>query len=524
MDHLKEIRFVSKLWNEEAFKLLRKRCTLDLEFNWGSGYEKTTESMKLFRYSVEMANNPLPNWSIALPSLGLEEDGDGDGVDTSEGQPGAKMLEDLDYFIVDDKLDARRSLKRLNLGGAISSRKDYDVRLKVLQAVGGGVEEFTWRGSWYLDTAPGKNYPFPEDIHFQKLKVFTLSLSPLEPGGWGHDEAKNCSSLTWLQPFIKSIHRVTTIRLECSTSLALLFCNTLTKPGMMSLLSNLREVSVHHVTVNVIKILLKLDKPLKKLELFDLKNLEKSDFQYFAELLQKHCQTLESLLFIIPPSPMDENDTPPLFISFPAFPKLINLNVGWGPEEYQKTQDIKLTFPDGTSFVNYANDLPSLKCLTLYPLGYRKYSQIETSFTVGTQPERVWENCGSLFKMFFPPIATNGAMQIVKSVQFLDALYEVPVGYQKESPLFSEEAEVLIAAMFPNVNNKWITSIRDGSSRKKYKIEEKKKIKPKPKAKKSTRDGLRSDNLIQNTRLRPGSRVLAKPQPSTSRSLRTRKK
>lgn len=183
-------------------------------------------------------------------------------------------------------------------------------------------------------------------------------------------EDDDWSNLTWLEPFINSVQSVTTIRLECSAALNFTFCSILT--DRRSLFSNLTEISVHHVTLDMIKLLLKLDKPFTKLELMDLKTLKKREFLHFEKLLQKRCQTLENLLFIIPRSPLEEEDTPPVFISFPACPKLVNLNVGWG-ERYHETQDIKLVFSDGTSFVKYGKDLPSLKGLTLHPLVFLKY-------------------------------------------------------------------------------------------------------------------------------------------------------
>lgn len=525
VEELKQVRFVSKLWNEEAFKLLRKRCTLSLDFERTQGYEAMNESMKLFRYAVEMGNNPISNWKIDLSPIGKRY-----ALDPSPGKLGAKLLEDIDYFLFDNSAqlsNACRSVKTLKLGGTIAFLSDYKLRLKFLQALGSRLTELNWGGHWYL-RASGGNCPFPENIQFYKLKVFNLSLCPLEEaGGWFDYAAKNCSNLTWLQPLIRSIKRVTTLRFACSASLTLEFLNVLSKPEIISLYSNLNELSLNKVTVDVIKILLKLDRPLKKLQIYALKDMKKPDFLYFEELLRKHCQTLESLLFIIPPTPVEDGDgTPPVSISFPTFPKLVNLIVGWGQKSYRKTLDIKLMFPDGSSFVNYAKDLPSLKSLTLWPAEFRNFGKTEDFTTMSADPDRVWRDYGYIFEMFFPPIATNGEMQICRSVQFLDVLHKVRFIVSRENPLFTKPKEILIARMFPNVeNNEWITSIRTESSRiggmKDEEEKSKISIHPSLTVEETIAGRLRSSNLIRNTRLRPRP-TLAKQ--SNSRTLRTKKK
>lgn len=486
---LKELRFVSKLWNEEASKHLRKRCTVHLDFD--NGYEDSRESMKLFRYLVEMRNNPLSNWFIDIPAMGLEVY---EPIDPTRGRPGDKLLEDVNYLLHEDNEDIRQSLKTLEIEGFIRSQLDYDVRLKLLQAFGGSMTEFTWGGCWYIDTATGKDYPFPDDIQFRKLKVFTLCLDILED--WS--TADDCSSLTWLQPFIKATQRVTTIRLECYAELSLTFLNILTNPEILSLFSNLADISVQNGCAGVIKSLLKLVKPLTKLELYDFVDLEKQEFKNFELLLRKHSKTLKTLLFVIPPSPEDEMDTPPVVMSFPAFPQLQKLVVGYYPGRQFDIQDIKLTFPTGP--VNYKNDLPSLKSLRLWPKEFEDndYTEMVTDGSVKGGRNRIWQSCRCFYELFFPSIIPHHEeKQTVESLQSLSAIHTVKQygklrnGKSKRCRLLSKEMEAQIATMFPNVkNNEWINSIRDEVANKE-KIKKGANLKPKSKVVDQPRRSLR---------------------------------
>lgn len=147
------------------------------------------------------------------------------------------------------------------------------------------LKEFKWGGSWYLNLVSGKNYPFPEDIKFHKLLVFTMSLIPLDfarhHGCCGDNPAHACYSLTWLTPFMKAVCGVTTIRLASNHHMVIFFLSILTQPETMKLFSNLNHITLHTVILAEIKLLLKLDKPLKKLEIIKLEFMESQDFRYF---------------------------------------------------------------------------------------------------------------------------------------------------------------------------------------------------------------------------------------------------
>lgn len=250
---LKELRFVSKLWNEEAFKHLKKRSNLVLNFNYGH------ESLQFSRYFIEIENNTMENWLVRTPSTAME---DQNLQSLSQGQPEPKFLDIVNNPRFKDVVT--KSLKTLELTGEINSQSDYDVHLQFFKALALGLEEFIWGGDWDLDTASGEDFPFPADIIFHKLRIFTFSLFP------SGDESlvDDCSSFTWLKLLLRAISGVTTIRLEGAASLSLTFLNFLTRPESMVWHRNLTELVLQLVTVDVLKILLKLDNPLKKLAIY----------------------------------------------------------------------------------------------------------------------------------------------------------------------------------------------------------------------------------------------------------------
>lgn len=134
VEDLKELRFVSQLWNEESVKHLRKRhnngtLSLDLINN---DYKDSHQSMKLFRCFVDMWNISLSTWRIEIPELGTQEFSN---INISPGHPGAKLLEDLNHFLSLE--NAPFFPNTLEFHGNKNSRLDYDVGIKILQTLGG---------------------------------------------------------------------------------------------------------------------------------------------------------------------------------------------------------------------------------------------------------------------------------------------------------------------------------------------------------------------------------------------------
>lgn len=53
---------------------------------------------------------------------------------------------------------------------------DYEIRIRILVAMAASLEELDLSENWYLDHDSGKDYSFPDDIKFHKLREFTLAL------------------------------------------------------------------------------------------------------------------------------------------------------------------------------------------------------------------------------------------------------------------------------------------------------------------------------------------------------------
>lgn len=417
---------MSKLWNEEAFKILRKRCTLNIGSDSVNVEKDPNHSMKLLRYLADMKTNSISNWNIHLPN------------------PGTKLVQDLTWFLSGDNLNIHR-VKRVNLWGSLDSKSDNELCHRILQTLAKHLEELTLNGYFRLDNDSTKDYELPE-YTLPKLRVFTLSRYYSK--GFQH--------------IIKLIKGVKAIRLDCSTTTSLQFLKHLHDSNSLKWFSNLNEIKLHQTTPELINILLKFPNRLKKLELNELKDMKKRDFHTFGELLSKHARHLESLKFVIPQSPMDgEENLPPVFISFPAFPKLEVLNIGWNPGLYlyyaeHLIQNVKLTFPNGTSFINYETDMPSLKSLSIAVEDYPK--------TFPTSLDEVGKDCACFFELFFPPMAQGHGqeIQICQTVQHLDISYGISHKKGENGALFSKAAGIGIQSIFPNVrNNAWLNSIRD---------------------------------------------------------------
>lgn len=152
---------------------------------------------------------------------------------------------------------------------------------------------------------------------------------------------------------------------------------------MQSQFINLSEITLPYTSFNSVKILLELDKPLRKLQLNFLTYMNQLESDAFGELLAKHAKTLESLEFKVPSKMSNhfgEDEISPVFLRFPAFPKLELLNITWecldgsfksiqtSPRNHSNNwQDISWIFPSGGCSMNYKSDLPCMECLILWP-------------------------------------------------------------------------------------------------------------------------------------------------------------
>lgn len=79
-----------------------------------------------------------------------------------------------------------------------------------------------------------------------------------------------------------------------------------------------------------------------------------------------------------------------------------------------------------------------------------------TTKWITATPDDVRQDCGCFFEMLFPPI-TKGPMEICKTVQLLDVIYQNSIKPGKNGALFSNDAGLVIKSIFPNVrNNAWV--------------------------------------------------------------------
>lgn len=446
---LKCFRFVSKSWNIEAFRHLKKLCDVSFYFSHTlgeviNGYSLHPKSLRLLQYSVEMETSPMPNWTITLPSLR--------DIPTP-GTVGAKLLDDLNHFIISPKPEY---IRKLELCGNIRSEFDLQLQLQpweeLLQALGGTLQELELGWTWLLDYWPANYAIFPENITFPKLQVFKLSMAFLEGGD---ANVRDCSDVTWLQNVVTAVRCVTRIELLEDTPPSTTFLEHLSQVSVMFV--NLQEIVITYVCPDVIRALLKVEQPqpLKKLELEKLEYMEKEDYPAYQELLRKHSKSLELLKFSLAGT-STKSTTDPIRIRFPTCPKLTRLEVEWSSGDPDaQGNDIRLVFPDGRASIDYEKHLPSLKSLTVSPVEFIIYSA-----GMRKAMEGGWRKYASFYEMFFPSIAENykGTMQVCKSLQILD----VPIP-DRISPQFSNILTRL-AGLFPNASNpKRMTALREAA-------------------------------------------------------------
>lgn len=452
---LKTVRFVSKLWNDESLKIIKKKAVV--KFGFGPGYSATNESMKLFRYVNEMKKNPLPNWEINLPALGTTR-ADEYKVDATPGRPGAKLIADLDWFL-GEKTDV---VKQLTLSGELESIFDHEILVKVMKNLPlGTIQNFELAGGWALKAlSENGELEFPTTISFKMLQEFTLSMGAFNVEGY---HAKDCSTMTWLRPLANAVNRVRALHLRCRSPLSLSFIQ------QADSFPNLEQVSFHYVNPEGLKFLQKLDKPLSKLELNRLIHWKSADVLAFQKLLQKHSNSLKSLQFILPNCSQGS-----MVLELPIFPQLKTLNLGYGSSGDDEDDDdndnrvgtnekvlVTVAFRGeyGPDAISYAKHFPSLQSLTLWPSGYGKYGATESYRTYLSDITSFWEKHTKFYEIFFPLHQDeHEPPQICKTLYHLDVPHQSFDYPDQQLHIFPRAAE--IAAMFPNVVNDWTTEIK----------------------------------------------------------------
>ncbi|OXA62695.1 hypothetical protein Fcan01_00746 [Folsomia candida] len=431
-DDLKNVRFVSKVWNREALRLIRKKSYV--KFDFLLGYKKLDDPTKLFRYNHEMQDNPIPCWQIAIPSIGLE-----DYLHEVRPDQGEKIIADFHWFLG----LKTHSVTWLRLAGKIASKFDYNTQIKILgMCPTQTIQHFELNWDWSTIKASGRGYRFPSSIKFTNLETFVLSMNVGHydvqgDGGPSHD----CSSLTWLAPLISAVQGVRVLILDTSSPLLETFYNQATP------FQNLDEITIQeNLTPEGLKFLNKLQQPLTKMNLGRLEHWKKPQYLGFGRLLQNHSQTLTSLKITL--GNCVKSNT---ILSLPIFPSLKKLHVDMDSmgEQYEEEKfPIDVSF-DGDNDISYAKHFPSLKSL-------------EFGYNDGGFLMRRNENANDyLFDVFLPlghGEDGDAGFQVCKTLRHLD----LPTKAISESgQLFDRLGE--IARMFPNVHNPWINKTRESS-------------------------------------------------------------
>ncbi|OXA64218.1 uncharacterized protein LOC118434139 [Folsomia candida] len=426
-DDVKNVRFLSKVWNQEALRLIKKRGYVS--FNFCLGYKKLDDPTKIFRYNHEMQDNPIPHWRIAIPSIGLDSY-------QHEIRPaqGVKVIADLHWFLG----LKTHNVTSLDFAGKISSKSDFDTEIEILEMCPTEtIQYFELGWIWSTVEASGQGYTFPSRIKFTNLNTFVLSMDvgSYDVEGDG-SPSEDCSSLaSWLNPLLCAVKEVRVLILNC-TFPALLE----TFYGQAKPFQNLEEITIQqNLTPEGLNFLNKLKKPLTKMNLGRFEHWTNAQYLGFGRLLSKHSQTLTSLKMTL--GNCANSDT---ILNLPSFPSLRVLHVGkdsWGAKD--ETFPLQVSF-DGANSISYAKHFPTLETLKLgdNDIGWRR-NAIVNDFLFDT----------------FLPLGNGGAgLQVCKTLRHLDLPTEPTL---KSGQLFARGRE--IARMFPNVHNPWINMVRKSS-------------------------------------------------------------
>ncbi|OXA61763.1 uncharacterized protein LOC118434101 [Folsomia candida] len=426
-DDVKNVRFLSKVWNREALRVMKKKGYV--KFDFSLGYKKLEDSTKLFRYNHEMQENPIPNWRISIPSIGLN-------CYQHEIRPtqGEKVIADLHWFLG----LKTHNVTSLDFGGKISSKFDYDTQIRILEMCPTQtIQNFELGWRWSTSEASGQGYRFPSRIKFTNLETFVLSMDvgSYDVEGDG-DHSEDCSSLaSWLNPLLYAVKGVRVLILKCTFSPLLETFYEQAKP-----FQNLEEITIQrNITPKGLNFLNKLKKPLTKMNLGRFEHWTNAEYLEFGRLLSKHSQTLTSLKITL--GNCVKSNT---ILNLPSFPSLKELYVNkdsWVEEN--ERFPLQVSF-DGGNGISYAKHFPSLETLKLgdNDIGWRR-NAIGNDFIFDT----------------FLPLGNGGAgLQVCKTLRHLD----LPTDATLESgQLFARASE--IGRMFPNVHNPWINKAREAS-------------------------------------------------------------
>lgn len=411
VDNLKNIRLVSKLWNAEGFKLLKKRAFLYLPrrdaFEGDRNQTNTNVTMRLFRYDHEMGHNPLNNCHVRLPSF------DKDII----GGPCAKIIDDFDSIF-----SKFCHITRLKIDLNVKCQLDYDVRLKILTNLSNTLQDLDLSGKWRLVGKDGTpiNYSFPRGLIFNRLQTLTISLEARDRnGGYVHN-------FSWFHALIPAIPAVNNLDIDDASFAHVLLYN-------LNLCPNFTHICTHYICSKEFwERFLSLDNPLKSLSIGYIFEDEGQGDEFlecirlFEQVLVKHATTLECLQFTIP-----ENTGSDCVLHIPPMPALKILSIGC---EFitKSVKEMRLLFGRNEE-LNFSRHFPSLQSLTLDPCVKWRNSTIWTAFC-------------NFYESFLPVYSDT---QICKTVKYLDIGHYCGRGL----PGYYDDGFGDIEKMFPNASN-----------------------------------------------------------------------
>jgi hypothetical protein len=454
IEDLKDVRLVNHLWNQEASKLLKKRSDAIITFNFKKPSLYLDDSTQLYRYIDEM--KPCQNQFISSIVLNLNRDYSEDSEDEDD------ELETGNYTYPENKILLNRLeadllwfftlsnnnhvFTKLILDGSIETKHILVIRTRIITLLKDTLKELDMGGWWQPrnedysiinepNPALNEEYQFPSQLEFSSLKSFTLSLYThldFQIKGW-----------SWIESLVKSIKDVTCIHLCCCEVVMMEFLELLRKSR--HLFNNLNEVEIFmEDSTNFFHFLAAHCDATLPITMLTMHNITADEIPTLQEILWKYCKSLKFLDLWLP------TVIKKWTLRFPSFPELKVLDIAFHQDrdpDVETNHEIKCGLLFGNdkqdSSIDYNKYFPVLQQLTLF-------QHLSRVFKDGPW----WTKHQPIFGQFITPLEKN---KICTTLKILDIPYTCRDNCQIViCPLMEE-----IAALFPNVHNKWINQTRN---------------------------------------------------------------
>ncbi|OXA43071.1 hypothetical protein Fcan01_21990 [Folsomia candida] len=418
---LKSVRLVSRLFNQEAIILIKKRGYARLDF----GTYTHTNLMTYFRYVNEMRDCLMPSWKLKLFKINEPHQFVRKHLYLSSLQ--RKFQYDINHLLT----NLNSYVTILKLSGPIYSSLDWEFRMQILDKLSGTLVEICFSGnSGTRDVInPARMVYFQKILKFRPLQKFVLCLD--RRSRW-----LNRPNFDFIPPngHILTVSGIRSLHLDSEKIWTHMFIN------LSASFPNLEEVTIHSLSLIGLQFLFKLARPLMTLILTGFLDFGREHLPQFEQLLEKHSKSLVTLEFILP-------KFGEIAMPLPVFDILINLKIGF-PTERRLCTTIEF---GADKIPPFDKHLASLKSLTLW---------MARDQTIGFNAI-VWKEYGVLFEAFFP---LGDDIEVVPRYTSLRVL-DIPYEQSMYSDLERRNGIVLprgakLAAMFPNVVNKWMNKIR----------------------------------------------------------------